>query len=742
MPGEDERTALRTPGKEGDHLASGSKIGAYEITGILGRGGMGEVYRGEHGQLQRSVAVKALPPEMVLDPMRRERLLREAQASSALDHPGIVTVYDFFSEGDRDFIVMELVEGTTLGKILEFETLEPERAIAYARQIADALAAAHAAGIVHRDLKPDNVMVTPEGRIKLMDFGLAKLGPEGEVGSEALTQLGTVLGTSGYMSPEQAQGQEVGPASDVFSLGIVLYEMLARRHPFHGDSMVETLHRVCFTTPSFEDDLGDLPTEMRELVARCLDKRPEDRPTIAQVLAALRRLETDASVAERPAAPPPFQHRRLRWAGLAAAAVAVGALVWVLWEGPHAADPTAVETAPPAARLEPVAGETPWELTQGGFALLERHYRRGNRDRAIAAFQAALEMDEEFATAYAGLAWAHFLRAAERSDPQTREIALQNAREAVRLSPDLAIGHLFLGAILTSQGETEEARGALEEALVLDPESAGAHRELGILLLKEGETDRALSELETALEAAPDDWFNHLSAGVALYEAARYEEAEAAFERASQLAPDSWEPFRNLAAAYQKQGRYDEAAAALQKSLKHRPQPSVYTNLGNIYYFQGLYQKSASAFEKSVELGPNNYLRWANLGDAYRRISGREAEAAESYERAIQLLGPLLEETPDDVTLRSRRALYLAQQGRRNEALEEAERSLALAGDSASARYRLLLAFEIAGARERALETLDTALEAGYPLDQIKREPELESLQQDVRFHRLLLKWE
>ncbi len=274
-------------------------ISHYRILGKLGEGGMGVVYRALDTRLERPVALKILPREAVGDPERRWRFEREAKAASALNHPNIVTIYDIdrapFGEGEPvDFIAMECVEGEALDRVLAGRRLTVEEALAYGAQMAAALAAAHAAGIIHRDVKPGNAIVTASGQVKVLDFGLAKLldtaaaTPASSTDSLAATITaataapgtlqGTVLGTLAYMSPEQAQGKPVDARSDVFSLGSVLYEMLAGKRPFQGDSNLMTLAAILRDPiPPLKSVRPDVPADVERVIARSLEKRPEDR---------------------------------------------------------------------------------------------------------------------------------------------------------------------------------------------------------------------------------------------------------------------------------------------------------------------------------------------------------------------------------------------------------------------------------------------------------------------------------
>src|ERR1017187_6436205 len=236
-------------------LAAGDCLGHYSIVEKLGEGGMGVVYKARDSRLKRFVALKVLPPEKVTDPERKQRFVQEARSASALNHPNIVTVHDIDQSDGVDFIAMEYVEGKTLSELIGRKGLKLNEALKYAIQIADALAKAHAAGIVHRDLKPGNVMVTADGQVKVLDFGLAKLA-EGQVRPEdstrtlqPSTELGVIVGTASYMSPEQAEGKKVDARSDIFSFGSLLYEMLTGRRAFRRDTPALTLAAILHMEP-------------------------------------------------------------------------------------------------------------------------------------------------------------------------------------------------------------------------------------------------------------------------------------------------------------------------------------------------------------------------------------------------------------------------------------------------------------------------------------------------------------
>jgi len=243
-------------------LGAGTKLGRYEIRSQIGEGGMGEVYRARDEKLNRDVAIKVLPATFSQDAERLRRFEQEAQATSALNHPNILAVYDVGTHEGAPYVVSELLEGETLRQRIGSTALAQRRAIDYALQIAHGLAAAHERGIVHRDLKPDNLFITKDGRVKILDFGIAKLTGAGdtELSQTSIptrrvdTDPGKVMGTVGYMSPEQVKGRAVDHRSDIFSFGAILYEMLSGRRAFHGESAADTMSAILKEDPP---DLSD-----------------------------------------------------------------------------------------------------------------------------------------------------------------------------------------------------------------------------------------------------------------------------------------------------------------------------------------------------------------------------------------------------------------------------------------------------------------------------------------------------
>ena len=327
-------------------LDTGTRLGPYEITGLLGSGGMGEVYRARDARLGRDVAIKVLPASLSADPERLARFRREALLLASLNHPHIATVYGLEDAAGHPALAMELVEGPTLAERIAQGPLELEEALRIARQIAEGLAAAHLRGIVHRDLKPLNVKLTSDGSVKLLDFGLAKMS-EPEVASAtafealaqsptltspAMTAAGVVLGTAAYMAPEQARGQSVDHRADIWAFGCVVYEMLTARRAFGGNSLADVMGAIVHGQPDWPALPPDTPQAIRRLLSRCLHKSVERR--LHSAADAI--LEIDDALNPAVSSPPP-PARGSRWTAAApwlVAVASIAALAIGLWSRP------------------------------------------------------------------------------------------------------------------------------------------------------------------------------------------------------------------------------------------------------------------------------------------------------------------------------------------------------------------------------------------------------------------------
>ena len=334
-------------------LSSGTKLGPYEIQSLLGAGGMGEVYRARDARLDRTVAIKVLPASFSADRDRMQRFEQEARAAAALNHPNILSIFDIGGEHGSPYVVSELLEGETLRERLRSGALSSRKAIDYGLQVARGLAAAHEKGIVHRDLKPENLFVTSDGRVKILDFGLAKLTrPEEVSGADAptvhaVTEPGLIMGTAGYMSPEQVRGQVADPRSDIFAFGAILYEMIAGKRAFHGETSADTMSAILKEeTPELSETARNVPAGLERIVRHCLEKNPSQRfhsagdlafdlESLTEISATSSKSGAQAAVAEARGAE---SRRKLAGvAGVVALAAAMIGLGWWLGRGGGAA---------------------------------------------------------------------------------------------------------------------------------------------------------------------------------------------------------------------------------------------------------------------------------------------------------------------------------------------------------------------------------------------------------------------
>ena len=335
-----------------------ARMGHFGLLQKIGEGGMGVVYKARDTRLERVVAIKLLPESRATDAERRSRFIHEAKAASALNHPNIVAIHEVGEQDGRTFMVMEFVDGKQLNELIPRKGMRLTEALRVAVQVADALTAAHAVGIVHRDLKPGNIMVDAQGRVKVLDFGLAKvaaaavaLTADEETRTATLTEEGVIVGSVPYMSPEQAEGRPVDARSDIFSFGAVLYEMVTGQRAFRGETRVSTLVAVVEKEPQPVSETGtEVPPELERLIARCLRKEVNRRSQhMSDVKVALEELrdESESGKLMRPAATAPAGRRWL-WPAMGVV-IALGAVAWAYLQqrgGTQSQGPDLVRVSP------------------------------------------------------------------------------------------------------------------------------------------------------------------------------------------------------------------------------------------------------------------------------------------------------------------------------------------------------------------------------------------------------------
>src|SRR5262245_44581647 len=430
----------------------GRSLGHYQALSLIGAGGMGRVYLAEDTRLGRKVALKLLPAAFTNDRERLRRFKQEARAASSLNHPNILTIHEIgeasTGEGGAQYIVSEFVEGETLRAMLRGGRLDLSKATAITEQVASALSVAHEAGIVHRDIKPENVMARPDGLVKVLDFGLAKLteAPPPAADSEASTNLSTapgiVMGTVNYMSPEQARGQKVDRRADIFSLGVVLYEMLAGRRPFEGATVSDVIAALLTSEPPpLRQYRAEATVELEQVVGKCLAKTRYARyQSAAELIVELKTLppgiQTIGATTHRVEVARP-RSASWRWLPIAATALLlVIGLVWFLsWRRPTARQPdqtklTSQEQLRPA-NAPPVNQEAYDYYLSGRF--YANRQNKADNETAIMKLERAVALDPNFAAAHAELAqayvWRFFLFTPGEKQWQEKEIGRASCRE-------------------------------------------------------------------------------------------------------------------------------------------------------------------------------------------------------------------------------------------------------------------------------------------------------------------------
>jgi serine/threonine-protein kinase len=734
----------------------GRTISHYQITEKIGEGAMGEVYLAQDIKLNRAVALKFIPEALVNEGHRLARFEREAQLLASLNHPNIAAIHAVEEYEGKPFLVMELVEGETLADHLAQGALPIPDVLRLAQQVAEALRAAHKKGIIHRDLKPANIKITPDGVVKVLDFGLAKQFQDAgsEIDTEAatlhaVTMAGGLIGTPAYMSPEQALGESADRRADFFSFGAILYEMLTGQRAFAGPTLGAVMQAVLSRNPSSPRRLRpEIPVELDAVVMKSLNKKKELRQQTADELCA-GLVQINATLTSHSlvaASSPTRAFRDLAWRLRTwriehnKAAFVVITLLVVVVLGSFAAialKRRAAVAGPPTSLPRINAAASSYELFQQGMAYLGRYDKEENLSGAMQDFQAALAKDPNYSPAYAGLGLVYLVKYQANRDKQLLDTAFSNAKQAVDLNGQLAYNRVSLGRVLFEKGEYDKAETELKQALTVDPLNVDAHRGLGDVERARKHWPEAETFYKKAIDLRPNDWDLRLTLGNFYFRQSRYAEAEQAFAEVTRLVPDSYLGYRNLGGVYHMQARFADASAEYQKALQIKPSAMTYSNLGTSLFFQGLYPQSVVAMEKAVQMGANNAQNWINLGDAYRWTPGNEDKAKDAYRTAIVMIRTELSAKPNDADLRSRLALCLAKIGEKKEALAEAAAVEAL-DRTASVMSRLVSVYEICEQRRQALETMAAALKAGYSMEDFARDPELLELRKDPGFHKLV----
>jgi serine/threonine protein kinase/Flp pilus assembly protein TadD len=738
----------------------GTTLSHFNITATLGIGGMGEVYLAEDTKLGRQVALKILPSAMAANPERLERFQREAKVVASLNHPNIVTIHSVEEADGLQFLTMELVEGNYLERLLPADGFALSKIFDIAIPLADALATAHERGIVHRDLKPANIMLTKEGRVKVLDFGLAKLGLDSAVPlsdqdetalaptSSPLTGDGTILGTAPYMPPEQLEGLPVDHRADIFSVGVLLYELATGRRPFEGTSSIALASSILRDTPPPISEIKqDLPRHFGRIVETCLEKDPERRYQSAKelrnALQSLRRetesglsssVQSEVAAPHQPSRPAPSRRSLTAAAISTAAAIALVAAFLLLRSQGFLGD----------------RGAPPSQLRVGSEAqvLLEQS-RKYSQDGAILAklqlaeqtLRRALEIEPDNAFLQAEMA--HLLAGMQEEYPkeERREEALELAERALSANPAAAEAWLARGELSMLEGDGAAAAEAAQKAITIDPSVVRGHVLHGQALLEQGLREEGLNELREAATMDGGAITARYALGTALLRLGELDEAALEFKRVLDYAPGNVSTINNLANVYLYSGRYLEAVPLYHRALELQPDEVAATNLGTAYYYLDEMEEALAAYLKADELEPGYPTVQNNIGDVYAKL-GDPDSARTWFLRAIESCDRRLAAGGDQIEFQGMKALLQAKVGRFDEAIEgikEVLQQSVSAPDEPELLYSAAQIYALAGDREHLLEYAERAMKAGYPREELRRAPEFAAFQDDPEFTRLLV---
>jgi len=787
----------------------GQTLSKYTITGMLGEGGMGVVYRAEDSELGREVALKLLPAEMADNPKRLERFRREAKAVAAINHPNIVTIHSIESTETTHFLTMELVEGESLDHIIPPGGMPLAKVFDIAIPLADALSSAHEQGIVHRDLKPANVMVTGENRVKVLDFGLAKLveDPDAETGDHGMTALptqateltaeGMVMGTAPYMSPEQVEGRAMDHRTDIFSLGIVLYEMATGKRPFSGDTSAALVSSILRDSPPTVTEINELlPRHLARIIQHCLEKDPEARyqsaKDVRNELKSLRRevdsgTVTTGSGAVHISEPRPAGRRRYGlWAAAGFAAIAILAIGWWLGRGADRApasgdgraDGFGADVAAAAWSDLPSVAVLPFSNLSADPD--NEYFTDGLTEELISDLAKVEGLRIPARTSVYALKGTNL-------DIQEigRRLGVDNILEgSVRKAGD----QLRISAQLIKVSDgfnlwSETYDRELSDVFLIQDEIAGNIVEALQLTLSPVEQQALRSERTTDFKAyeyylrgrghyrrrtradfdSAREMFSNaieIDSGYALAWAGladtytefwrNYESTEENLVQAEEASREAVKLDPNLAEAHASRGfalgqrqLYDEAAEAFRRAMELNPRLfEAYYYYGTVAFAAGRLETAAEMFERATEVAPDEIRALQLLPQIYTRL-GREAAAAAANRQRVEVVERRLEFNPDDVPMLLDGASALAALGERQRSLEWASRILDKAGDDALVLYNLCCLYSLAGEVTSALDALEKSYQAGLADPEwMRQDSDLDNIRHHPRYKELVKRME
>ena len=654
-------------------VSVGDRVGPYKILAPLGAGGMGEVYRARDEKLARDVALKILPFELSMNAESLRRFEAEARAASALNHPNIVTIYEVSRSDDVAWIAMELIDGDDLRTVIEREPPPLKNVLRIAGKIADGLAAAHERGIAHRDLKPDNVMISRDGFVKILDFGLAKQIRKISSNDATIPQTapGTVFGTVSYMSPEQARGREMDYRSDQFSFGVMLYELLTHKRPFDRDSKPETMTAIIRDEAPPPSQFNDfVPRELDRIVSRCLAKQPRDRYGSTRDLAHdLREVRDSLTFPSQKSGAAGSQPAGFSFGGLRArrstALVAAGIVVLALivyagvrlWERPRA--PARIDSVA-VVPFRDLTGTADGRMLADGISeMIATRLSEVRQLRVAAPFDGApvSESDDLRAAARRKRVQAVIRGSVQRGGNDVRvSYALVRAADGGTLFSNtttrpaaelFALEDAVSSDLLSTLGHTAPPRAQTSVAAALGPDDQRRYIEaVGLLkrVRNEQSVERAITTLESLLGNARESGeVNALLARALLYKAsltrrpALIEQATVYAARGVTLSADNPEVHVTLGVLHNASGSYDDARQAFERALALRPNDSnALTGKAEALEGLGRAADAEAAYKSAIALHPDSAGAHMQYG-AFCHARGRYTDAAAQFRRATEI---------------------------------------------------------------------------------------------------------
>lgn len=691
-------------------------VGNYRILERIASGGMGVVYKAFDLSLQRTVALKFLSPDHTPNATERDRLLREARAASVLDHENIAAIHRVGeTEDSRLFIDMGYYEGEDLATRMRRTPPKFAQALDIVAQVARGLAHAHAHGVIHRDIKPANVILTQEGVAKIVDFGLARF-----VSPDASTLSLNLTGTLLYMSPEQLTGKSLDARTDIWSLGVILYELLAQHHPFGGDSTAALLNSILNCEP---EKLKELPDQFQTIINRALKKDPAQRyQTSVEFLRDIERMSggEHATHEQRSFAPSKggWISRRpsVRWAITIAFVLGVAML-----------RPTKVNDRQPHP---PAAAPAPNELYQQGLALLERYDKEKNLKGAIEKFEQTTKADPSFALAYAALAEAYVDKYRQELNPDWLKRAEEYCQTAIRLNDQLAEVHVTLGRIHVLSGKHDLGQQEIMHALKLDPRNVKGLLALGDAYAKVSRNSEAEQAYAKAIALRPDNWDAYQRRGSYYFLTKRYDLAAKQYRRVIALVPDQASAHSNLAAALFQMGKDAEAEKEMKESLRLAPTYAAYYNLAWRYYTQKRFAEAVAIAELASELNADDYNVWQMLGLSYE-WTGQPEKANAAYQRELSALQKAAPLKSEDATAQAELGLLYSKLRQKENAMTHLQTALALEPENPEVLALVGESYENFSDRTQALAHIERAIQKGWDIGRLYNNPDLRQFLKD-----------